>query len=119
MQEPTSLQTRDNAGELRVEIAGRFAGATVETVSQLWNSILEEKAARSFTIDITNLSSYDLSGCRLLRAMHHHGVRVAAASSASLIFLAEISAPAPAPPTPIRSSPDARAGRVRALASGE
>jgi hypothetical protein len=87
-----SLQIRDNANDLRVEISGRFAGSAVEQVSGLWTLILDEKGRRQFTVDITNMSDYDHIGCTLLRDMHKHGVHIAAASAGSLKFLAEISA---------------------------
>lgn len=88
-----NLKITDNAGYLRVEIFGRFAGSAVDEVAQLWASILREQAPRYFTVDVTNMSEYDHVGCSLLRDMHLHGVKIAAASAASLIFFAEISAP--------------------------
>ena len=85
-----NLQIKDNAGDLRVEISGRFAGNVVDQVSGLWHVILEEKGRRQFTVDITGMSDYDHIGCTLLRNMHKHGVQIAAASAGSLKFLAEI-----------------------------
>ena len=86
----TDLQIKDNAGNLRVEISGRFAGGVVDQVSVFWALIMEEQGCRQFTVDITNMSDYDHIGCTLLREMHKHGVQIAAASAGSLKFLAEI-----------------------------
>jgi hypothetical protein len=87
-----NLEIKENAGDLRAEIVGRFAGGTVEEVSKLWALILQENGCRQFTVDITKMSGYDHIGCSLLRDMYKHGVQIAAASAASLKFLAEISA---------------------------
>jgi hypothetical protein len=121
-----NLKIRENAGDLRVEILGRFAGNAVEEVSKLWTLILQEKGRRQFTVDITNMSGYDHIGCSLLRNMRKHGVQIAAASAASLKFLAEISAssrPGPAlvqnRPAQNKSANKAAAERPRFAASGQ
>jgi hypothetical protein len=121
-----NLKVRDNAGDLRVEISGRFAGNAVEEVSKLWTAILQEKGRRQFTVDITNMSDYDYVGCSLLRNMGKHGVQIAAASAASLKFLAEISAPQRPGPALVQSKPvhnksanKTSAERPRFAASGE
>jgi len=100
-----TLKINDNAGSLRVEILGRLAGSTVDELSRLWESILKEQAPRRFTVDVTNLSGYDHIGCALLRDMHRHGVHIAAASAASLVFLAEITAPVRPRPSLVPNKP--------------
>jgi hypothetical protein len=116
-----NLQIRENAGDLRVEILGRFAGNAVEEVSKLWTLILQEQGRRQFTVDITNMSGYDHIGCSLLREMSKHGVQIAAASASSLQFLAEISAPQRPGPALVSSKPVKKAvsERPRFAASGE
>jgi hypothetical protein len=116
-----NLKIRENAGNLRVEIFGRFAGIAVEEVSKLWASILQEQGRRQFTVDITNMSDYDRIGCSLLRNMRKHGVQIAAASASSLQFLAEISAPQRPGPALVPSKPLKKASpeRPRFAASGE
>jgi hypothetical protein len=121
-----NIQIRENAGDLRVEIYGRFAGNAVEEVSKLWAAILQEQGRRQFTVDITNMTDYDHIGCSLLRKMRKHGVQIAAASAGSLEFLAEISAPHRPRPALVQSKPvqskplnKSSAERPRFAASGE
>jgi ABC-type transporter Mla MlaB component len=81
----------DRADEVRVEIAGRFANSTVEEVASTWHATLSERAPRRFTVDISRLSGYDSAGRNLLSSMYHHGVRIAASTPLSLVFLNEVS----------------------------
>lgn len=121
-----NLQIRDNAGDLRVDIYGRFAGSAVEEVSRLWSLVLAEQGRRQFTVDITNMSDYDHIGCALLRDMRKHGVQIAAANAAALEFLAEISAPRRPGPSLVKSNPAQKSAasqtspsRQRYIASGK
>jgi hypothetical protein len=122
-----NLKIRDNAGDLRVEVSGRFAGSVVDQVSGLWQLILDERGRRQFTVDITNMSDYDHIGCTLLRDMHKHGVQIAAASAGSLKFLAEITSqrrlgPSLVRPTTAQKTPGVTKTmqpRARFAASGE
>jgi len=82
----------DRADEVRVEIAGRFANSTVEEVAATWRATLSETAPRRFTVDISRLTGYDSAGRNLLASMYHHGVRIAASTPLSLVFLNEVSA---------------------------
>lgn len=90
-----SINLRDNADEFRVEIVGRFAGSVVDDVMYMWNSVLRESDSRRFTIVITQLTGYDEAGCSLLMDMHKYGAHISAGSPRSLVFLNEISQPAP------------------------
>jgi hypothetical protein len=108
-----NLQIRETAGDLRVEIVGRFAGNAVEEVSKLWALILQEQGRRQFTVDITTMSDYDHIGCSLLRKMRKHGVQIAAASASSLQFLAEISASQRPGPALVPSKPTKKASPER------
>ena len=82
----------DGADEYRIEIAGNFADAAVQQVDRSWRKALAQKLQRKITVDISQLSDYDKSGCNLLRKMHQHGTVIAAATPRALIFLQEITA---------------------------
>jgi hypothetical protein len=110
-----NLKIRENAGDLRVEISGRFAGGVVEQVSGLWYLILEEKGRRQFTVDITNMTDYDHIGCTLLRDMHKHGVQIAAASAASLKFLAEITSKRRLGPSLVKAKMGQKSASVKTM----
>ena len=115
-----NLEISDNAGEVRVEILGRLAGGTVEELSRLWASVLKERSPRLFTVDITNLNGFDYIGCALLRDMQKHGVQIAAASAASLVYLAEISRPrSPGPTLVSKNAASAKPGKTRSSKSGQ
>lgn len=86
------VKVLDRAYEVRVEIAGRFAGSVVEEVASTWRETLAETTSRRFTLDISRLSGYDNAGRNLLSSMYHHGTRIAASTPLSLVFLNEISA---------------------------
>ena len=110
-----NLQIKETAGDLRVEILGRFAGSAVDEVSSLWQLIIGERGRRQFTVDITNMSAYDHIGCSLLRDMHKHGVHIAAASAASLTFLAEISSPRRPGPSLVHGKTGQKTSQNKAL----
>jgi len=85
-----SIRIRDNADEFRVEIAGRFAGTVVDDVLYMWKAVQRVGDSRRFTIDITQLTSYDFAGCSLLTDMQKYGTHISAGSALSLVFLSEI-----------------------------
>ena len=87
------LKVYDGADEYRIEIAGNFTDTSVDEVDRNWRKALAENYQRRITIDISYLSNYDQSACKLLRKMHQHGTVIAAATPRSLIFLQEITAP--------------------------
>jgi hypothetical protein len=87
------LKIHDGADEYRIEIAGNFTDNSVNEVDRNWRKALAENLQRRITVDISYLSNYDQSACKLLRKMHRHGTVIAAATPRSLIFLQEITAP--------------------------
>lgn len=90
-----TVKVYDRADEFRIEIAGRFAGECVSDIARTWQNALLEAGPRRFIIDISRLTSYDVSGRKLLSDMYRHGMQMAAGTPLSLVFLNEISAPRP------------------------
>lgn len=118
------LTIYDNADEYRIEIVGNFMDNAVRDADQNWRKALSENLQRKITVDISQLSDYDSSGCRLLRKMHQHGTVIAAATPRSLVFLQEITASPRRGPALVRqtAAPNQEAGRppnTKALAAGK
>jgi hypothetical protein len=103
-----TIKIYDRADQFRVEIVGRFAGEPVREVFTTWANALRETAPRRFAVDITRLTSYDHSGCKLLRDMYRHGVQFAAGTPLSLVFLGEISSAPRQGPALVREKPSER-----------
>lgn len=99
------FKIHDRAHEFRVELVGRFAGASIEELRTAWQEALRETALRHFTIDINGLSGYEANGRKLLREMYHHGMQFAAGTPEALVFLREISAPVRRGPALIQEVP--------------
>jgi hypothetical protein len=98
------IKVFDQANEFRIEILGRFAGEVVDHVKELWKTALGESSPRRFSVDISGLTGYDVTGCRLLRDIYRHGTYISARNAVSLAFLNEISAPTTGRPTLVRPS---------------
>jgi ABC-type uncharacterized transport system substrate-binding protein len=86
------LKIHDGADEYRIEIVGSFTESAIDEVDRNWRKALAENLQRRITIDISYLSNYDKSACKLLRKMYQHGTVIAAATPRSLILLQEITA---------------------------
>ncbi|MBV9404686.1 MAG: hypothetical protein JO211_05040 [Acidobacteriaceae bacterium] len=121
-----TVKVYDRASELRIEIAGRFAGDCVHDIGATWKSALEEAGSRRFTVDISRMSSYDTAGRKLLHEMYTHGTQIAAGTPLSLVFLNEISTPLRRVPALVQEAPLPRREnelrpkqRPRAFAAGE
>jgi hypothetical protein len=88
-----NLNIFDEVQQLKIQIAGRFAGEVVHRVKELWTSVLNEGSGRQFTVDISSIGGYDVAGGKLLRELYHHGTHISARNPRALAFLSEISAP--------------------------
>lgn len=117
------IKLHDRADELRIEMAGRLQGESVERVAQAWRGALQETPPRRCVADISRLSGYDPAGLKLLRDMYHHGTQIAASTPASLVLLSEIAAPRRRGPALVREKPPGREtaprGALRPAAAGE
>ncbi len=87
----------DEAHQVRIDVEGRLAKEQVSEVRDCWQATLNEaSSSRKFTVDISELTGYDLSGLTLLRDMYRHGTYLAARNARALVFLDEISSDRPA-----------------------
>ena len=96
----STFKIHDGAEEFRIEIIGRFMGPCVYDVQRCWEEALAEAGPRTLTVDISRVTGYEPAGRKLLRHMHQHGTKFAAATPRSLVFLSEITTPERRGPAP-------------------
>jgi hypothetical protein len=114
----------DRADEFRIELTGRFSGDAIQDVRKTWQEALLETSQRRFSVDISGMTAYDLSGRKLLAEMYRHGMNFAARTPASLVFLDEIANTPRATPR-IGEAPNLKPSKrpaappFRVMASGE
>ena len=116
----------DRAGEFRVELVGRFAGACVHELRTAWQDALRKTLGQRFTVDLARISGWDAEGRKLLRDMHQHGTEFAAGTAQALVLLREISTPVWRGPiliqevkSPRRENASAPAPKVLSKAAGK
>jgi ABC-type transporter Mla MlaB component len=88
-----TLDIRDGADEVRVEICGSLSDSRVEELFQAWQRSMSHVFWRRFVVNLSGLAGYDAAGHALLHQMHESGVIFAAATPESLHYLDEISRP--------------------------
>ena len=117
----STFRVHDRADEFRIEIIGRFVGPCVQDVEQCWERALAEATPRTITVDISRVTGYEQPGRKLLRKMHQHGTRFAAATPRSLVFLNEITSPERRGPAPaiVRESPPASVTEIEPAAQSK
>jgi hypothetical protein len=88
-----TLDIRDGADEVRVEICGNLSDSRVDELFQAWQRSMSHIFWRRFVVSLSGLTGYDAAGHALLHQMHNFGVIFAAATPQSLHYLDEISRP--------------------------
>jgi len=68
------ITVHDTAGHLRIELAGRLAGAWVRELEQCWLTAKASYPHRSLTLDLTSVTFIDQAGRYLLQLMHRDSV---------------------------------------------
>ena len=101
-----TIRILDLAEQFRIEIEGRFAGDVVAEAAQHWQQALSEPNSRRLTVDISQLSGYDVEGSALLRRMYRHGAHLSARNTRALVFLDEIASHKLPGPTLVYKSED-------------
>jgi hypothetical protein len=101
-----TIRILDLAEQFRIELEGRFAGDVVAEAAQQWQQALSEPNPRRLTVDISQLSGYDVEGSDLLRRMYSHGAYLSARNARALIFLDEIASHKVHGPTLVYKSED-------------
>jgi hypothetical protein len=72
------ITLHDAAGQLRLELEGRLAGAWVGEVEQCWHTAKASYPDRKLSIDLTGVIFIDRAGRYLLRLMDRDGVSLVA-----------------------------------------
>ena len=74
------ITVHDAAGQLRLELEGRLAGAWVYELEHCWHSARACHPHRQLVLDLTHVTFIDQAGRYLLQLLHHDGVRFVASS---------------------------------------
>lgn len=67
-------------GQLRLELAGRLAGAWVCELEHCWHTAKTSHPHRQLSVDLTGVTFIDQAGRYLLQLMHRDGVCFVASS---------------------------------------
>jgi hypothetical protein len=86
------IETHQTESHLTFRIAGKLCGASVRALEDCWTAAHLSAPDLEETVDLSDVSSIDKEGWRLLRHMHRNGVRFSAKGLASQTFLDELSA---------------------------
>lgn len=80
----------DEAGALRIEIAGNLTGAGVSSIGHALRTAKSTLAGRPIVVGLTAVAEADDDGRGLLRTWHRGGARIIARSMDSRIFVESI-----------------------------
>jgi anti-anti-sigma regulatory factor len=72
------ITIHDTAGQRRIELEGRLAGAWASELEQCWHNARASHPHRQLTVDLTNVTFIDQAGRYLLQLLHRDGVRFVA-----------------------------------------
>jgi ABC-type transporter Mla MlaB component len=86
------IETHQTRSHLTFKIAGKLCGESVRALEDFWKAAHMSFPALEETVDLTDVSSIDKSGWRLLRHMHRDGVRLSAKGLAGQTVLVELTA---------------------------
>jgi ABC-type transporter Mla MlaB component len=86
------IETHQTEGHLTFRIAGKLCGASVRALEDCWKATHMSSPALEEAVDLSDVSSIDKAGWRLLRHMHRDGVRFSAKGLAGQAVLDELSA---------------------------
>jgi anti-anti-sigma regulatory factor len=68
------ITVHDTAGQLRMELEGRLAGAWVCELEQCWHTAKASHPHRPLTVDLTSVTFIDQAGRYLLQLMQRDSV---------------------------------------------
>jgi ABC-type transporter Mla MlaB component len=86
------IETHQTESHLVFRIAGKLCGASVKALEDCWNAAHMSSPALEEAVDLSDVSSIDKAGWRLLRHMHRDGVRLSAKGLAGQAVLDELTA---------------------------
>ena len=84
------IETHQTESHLTFRIAGRLCGASVRLLEDCWKSAHLSSPGLEKAVDLSDVSSIDRAGWRLLRRMHRDGVRFSAKGLAGQTVLDEL-----------------------------
>jgi hypothetical protein len=86
------IETHQTESHLTLKIAGKLCGASVRALEDCWRAAHLSSPDLEETVDLSDASSIDKDGWRLLRQMHRDGVRLSAKGLAGQTVLDELTA---------------------------
>jgi ABC-type transporter Mla MlaB component len=86
------IETHQTESHLTFRIAGKLCGASVRALEDCWKAAHLSSPALEKAVDLSDVSSIDKAGWRLLRHMHRDGVRFSAKGLAGQTVLDELTA---------------------------
>jgi len=86
------IETSQTGSHLTFRIAGKLCGASVRAFEDCWKAAHLSSPAREEAVDLSDVSSIDKAGWRLLRHMHRDGVKFSAKGLAGQTVLDELMA---------------------------
>jgi anti-anti-sigma regulatory factor len=72
------ITIHDAAGQRRLELEGRLAGAWGYELEHSWHTAKASHSNRTLAVDLTSVTFIDQAGRYLLQLMHRDGVRFVA-----------------------------------------
>ncbi len=84
------IETDQSDGQLTLRVAGRLCGACVAALEECWKTGRVRSPTKKQSVDLSDVTSIDKAGWRLLRAMHREGVKVSAKGLAILTIKDEL-----------------------------
>jgi ABC-type transporter Mla MlaB component len=84
------IETQQTDSHLTFTIAGKLCGASVRALEDCWKAAQQSSPALEQAVDLSDVSSIDKAGWRLLRHMQRDGVRFSAKGLAAQMVLDEL-----------------------------
>ena len=86
------IETHQTESLLTLKIAGKLCGESVKAFEDFWKTAHLSSPTLEEAVDLSEVSSIDKAGWRLLRQMYRDGVRLSAKGLASQLVLDELTA---------------------------
>jgi ABC-type transporter Mla MlaB component len=84
------IETDQTDGQLTFRVAGRLGEPCVAALEQCWQAARLRSPGGKQSIDLSDVTSIDKAGWRLLRLMHRDGVEVSGRGLATETILDEL-----------------------------
>jgi anti-anti-sigma regulatory factor len=84
------IETDQTEGHLIFRVAGKLGGPCIAALEQCWQAERSRSTARQLCVDLSDVTSIDKAGWRLLRQMHRDGVEVSGRGLATQTILDEL-----------------------------